>query len=223
MIESVVFDLDGVLLDSEPLWDRARRDTVDQFGGHWPPSGTADMQGMSSNEWAEYLQENAGIDVTPKEVIDAVVDRLLGYYRANLPLLPGAPAAVRRIAAAWPLGLASSSNRPVIDTVLELAGLADLFQVTLSSDEVPHGKPAPDVYFETARRLSVRPSHCAAVEDSANGIRAAKAAGMRVLVIPNPHFPPSPDVLETADLVLAELDKLTVDAVRRADAPSPTT
>ena len=217
MIESVVFDLDGVLLDSEQLWDRARRETVDAYGGRWPAGGTQDMQGMSSTEWASYLRQHAGVDATPEAIVDAVLDRLLGFYRDGLALLPGATDAVRRMSASWPLGLASSSNRPVIDAVLALAGLDQLFEVTLSSEEVPRGKPAPDVYIEVARRLGVRAGNSAAVEDSANGIRSARAAGMCVAVLPNREYPPPADVLETADLVLRTLDDLTVDTLVRAD------
>ena len=139
--------------------------------------------------------------------------RLLARYRESLPLVPGAVKAVEGLAARWPLGLASSSNREVIDTVLELAGIAQYFRATVSSEEVERGKPAPDVYLEAARRLGVDPTDCAAVEDSANGIRSARAAGMRVIAIPNPHYPPSDDVLALADVTLHSLDELTPERV----------
>jgi len=174
VIEAVIFDLDGVLLDSEQLWDRARRETVDSHGGRWPSHGTQDMQGMSSTEWAAYLKQHAGIQATEDHIVDAALDRLLAYYRDRLPLVPGAKGAVERMAAQWRVGLASSSNRPVIDAVLALAGLQQLFTATVSSEEVPRGKPSPDVYFEVTRRLNVKPSNAVAVEDSVNGIRAAK-------------------------------------------------
>jgi HAD superfamily hydrolase (TIGR01509 family) len=217
VIESVVFDLDGVLLDSEQLWDRARRETVEVYDGRWPPNGTREMQGMSSTEWSAYLQQHAGIRASEGEIVEAVLDRLLASYRDRLPLLPGAVDAVRRMANRWPVGLASSSNRPVIDAALECAGLEHLFKATVSSEEVARGKPAPDVYLEVARRVRVPAADCAAVEDSTNGIRAAKAAGMCVAALPNPEFPPSADVLQTADLVLDDLDDLTVTALLQAD------
>ena len=218
VISAVIFDLDGVLLDSEQLWDRARRETVDEQGGHWPPGATEATQGMSSTEWASYLRENAGLSASSDEIVAAVLDKLVGYYRQGLPLLPGAVEAVKRMAGRWPLGLASSSNREVINLVLDLSRMRDLFAVTVSSEEVPRGKPAPDVYLETARRLQVEPSRCVAVEDSANGIRSAVSSGMCVIAIPNWRYPPGADVLATADLVLPNLDELTADAVMQADA-----
>jgi HAD superfamily hydrolase (TIGR01549 family) len=133
---------------------------------------------------------------------------MLDAYREGLPLVEGAVDAVRRIGAVWPLGLASSSNRPLIETVLEVTGLAPLFQATVSSEEVARGKPAPDVYLEAARRLGVDPTRCAAVEDSHSGIRSARTAGMRVVAIPNPSYPPGDDALAEADVVLGSIAEL---------------
>jgi HAD superfamily hydrolase (TIGR01509 family) len=168
---------------------------------------------MSSGEWSAYLRDRLGVPLSAEQINDEVVDQLLMLYREDLPLLPGARDAVVRMAAAWPLGLASSSNRSVIDTVLDRAHLGQFFQVTVSSEEVPRGKPAPDVYLEAARRLLVTPPSCAVVEDSANGIRAGVAAGMRVIAIPNPDFPPPDDVLAMAKVVLPSLEDLTQDVV----------
>lgn len=217
MIAAVVFDLDGVLLDSEGSWDKARRQTVDEQGGRWPEGATEAMQGMSSAEWSAYLRMNAGVKVSQDAIIESVVDMLLIGYRRNLPMRSGAREAVERLASRWPLGLASSSNRRVIDTVLESAGLNRLFQATVSSEEVERGKPAPDVYLEAARRLQVLPVNCAAVEDSTNGIRSAGRAGMSVVAIPNPDYPPDPKVLGEADVVMSGLDDLTPDRVKEAD------
>jgi HAD superfamily hydrolase (TIGR01509 family) len=210
-----VFDLDGVLLDSERLWDRARREVSSEYGGRWVVGATEAMQGMSSPEWSAYLRDRIGVQLTAPAIVDAVVQRLLALYAEGLPLLPGAVEAVTAISAAWPLGLASSSNRAVIDTALELAGLAGMFRATVSSDEVGRGKPAPDVYVEAARRLGVAPLRCAAVEDSANGIRSGAAATMRVVAIPNRDFPPPDDALALATLVLASLADLTPAALER--------
>jgi HAD superfamily hydrolase (TIGR01509 family) len=171
------------------------------------------MMGMSSTEWSRYMHDVIGLPETPEEINAEVVRRLLGRYRESLPLIPGAVDAVLRLARAWPLGLASSSNRAVIDAVLDEAGLAGYFQAIVSSEEVERGKPAPDVYLEAARRLGIEPNRCAAVEDSSNGIRAARAAGMGVIAIPNLHYPPSDDVLAEADVVLRSLDELTVERV----------
>ena len=213
MIEAVVFDLDGLLLDSEQVWDEVRERLVRERGGTWSDTAQADMMGMSSPEWSRYMHESLGLRESPEEINDEVVRRMLERYRERLPLIPGALEAVRRLAAKWPLGLASSSNREVIEAFLETAHVRDLFPATVSSEEVARGKPAPDVFLEAARRLGVPPEGCAAIEDSANGLRAAKAAGMRVIAIPNPHYAPSADVLALADVVLASLDGLDVEAV----------
>jgi HAD superfamily hydrolase (TIGR01509 family) len=215
---AVIFDLDGVLVDSEQLWDQARREFTAQHGGHWLPGATTAMQGMSSVEWSGYLRWTLGVQLPEPEIAELVAERLLDLYETKLPLLPGAAGAVRRIGSRWPLGLASSSNRSVIDTVLDRAALRPLFAATVSSEEVRRGKPAPDVYLEAARRLGYPPQSCAAVEDSANGIRSAVAAGMLVAAIPNRQFPPPADVLATADLALNGLDELTVQALEDADS-----
>ncbi len=213
MIRAVVFDLDGVIVESEQLWDAARRDVVAHAGGHWRDDATAAMQGMSSPEWARYLHDDLGVNLPEDEIVERVVAGLLGRYEQHLPLLPCAVDAVRRIGARWPLAVASSSNRVVIDRVLELAGLRDAFRVVVSSEEVARGKPAPDVYLETARRLGAPPPDCAAVEDSANGIRSALAAGMRVVAVPNAGYPPPPDVVARADVVVPSLADLTVERI----------
>ena len=212
-ITAVVLDMDGVLIDSEQLWDEVREQLARERGGRWHERAQADMMGMSSTEWSRYMHDVIGLPEPPDEINAEVVRRLLARYRESLPLMPGAVEAVERLAVRWPLGLASSSNREVIDTVLELAGIAHLFRATVSSEEVEHGKPAPDVYLEAARLLGIDPTSCAAVEDSANGIRSARAAGMRVIAIPNPRYPPSQDVLALADVVLHSLDELTPERV----------
>ena len=209
MIDAVVFDLDGVLLDSEQVWDEVREELARERGGRWHERAQRDMMGMSSPEWSRYMRDVIGLRERPEEISAEVVRRLAARYRAGLPLLPGAVEAVERLAARWPLGLASSSNRPLIDLVLEVSGLGRFFRATVSSEEVPRGKPAPDVFLEAARRLDVGPERCAVVEDSANGIRAGRAAGMLVVAIPNPHFPPGEEALAAADVVLGSLDELT--------------
>jgi len=215
MIEAVVFDLDGVLVDSEQVWDAARRDVVAAHGGAWKDSATRDMLGMSSPEWSRYVAEELGVALTPEEVNAAVLEAMLVQYERELPLLPGAREAVFRLAERWPLGLASSSNREIIDLVLEHMGVTEQFAATVSSEEVDRGKPAPDVYLEAARRMGYDGAACAAIEDSENGLRSAHSAGMRVIAIPNPHFPPAQDALALADLTLPDLDALTPAAIER--------
>ena len=208
MIRAVVLDLDGLLIDSEQVWDDVREALARERGGRWHERAQRDMMGMSSPEWSRYMHEEIGLAESPEEINRLVVERMLERYATGPPWLPGALEAVRRCAAAFTLGLASSSNRELIDRVLEQGGIAELFAATVSSEEVARGKPAPDVYLEAARRLGAGPRDCAAVEDSHNGIRAAKAAGMLCVAIPNPHFPPGGDALAEADLVLGSLDEL---------------
>jgi HAD superfamily hydrolase (TIGR01509 family) len=212
-IAAVVFDLDGVLLDSETIWNDVKREVTAETGGRWRDDAPHQMMGMSSGEWSRYLHEELGVPLSPPEIDAAVVSRVAERYRRRLPLLPGATEAVERLAARWPLGLASSSNRAIIDLVLEASGLARWFATSVSSEEVGRGKPAPDVYLEAVRRLGVAPTEAAAIEDSSNGILAARAVGMRVIALPNRDYPPSPDALDAADVVLEGLDQLTTEVV----------
>jgi HAD superfamily hydrolase (TIGR01509 family) len=217
-IAAVVFDLDGVLLDSEAAWVRVKKEFTEETGGHWKDEAQWDMLGMSSIEWSRYMHDELEVPLPPEQISSAVADRLAQQYRERLPLLPGAVEAVRSLARHWPLGLATSSNRNVIDLVLEKAGLADAFAATVSSEEVERGKPAPDVYLEAARRLGVEPAECVAVEDSTNGIRSAHVAEMAVIAVPNRDFPPEPEALALAALVLDSLEELSPDRIRSLSA-----
>jgi HAD superfamily hydrolase (TIGR01509 family) len=216
--DAVVLDLDGVLVDSEEAWDEARRELVAERGGEWKEGATLAMLGMSSPEWSAYVRDELGVDMAPEEISDAVVERLLAGYHRGLPLLPGAVEAVRALAARWPLGLASSSNAPVIALVLEESGLDDVIRAWVSSEEVARGKPAPDVYLEATRRLGVDPARCVAVEDSSNGLRAAAAAGTAVVAVPMRAFPPAPDALALAAVTVDGIAQVTPDVVERAFA-----
>ena len=213
MIDAVVFDMDGVLVDSEHVWDEVREQYARETGGTYTERATRDMMGMSSVEWSRYMAETLGVPGTPQEINDAIVQRMLERYGDAPPLIPGAVQAARRLGERWPLAIASSSNPELIEVVLRAARLGELFAVAVSSQEVPRGKPAPDVYLEAARRLGVEATRCAAVEDSHNGIRSAKAAGMRVVVFPNIHFPPDDEAMAQADVVIESLDDLTVALV----------
>ena len=215
-LAAVVFDLDGVLIDSESVWDRARRAVVNETGGRWSPTATTDMLGMSAPEWSRYLHDELHVPLDPEEINERVVAALLASYRRELPLLPGALAAVTRLSSRWPLGLASSADRAVIDAVLASAGLTDEFAATVSGEEVDHGKPAPDVYLATAGKLGVEPADAAAVEDSTNGLRAASASGMAVIAVPNREFPPTAKALSLADLVVESLSELTPASILAA-------
>jgi HAD superfamily hydrolase (TIGR01509 family) len=220
MIRAVVFDLDGVLIDSEPVWERVRRALVAERGGHWSPDAQRQLMGMSTPEWARYLSEDLGVGLPPDQVAAEIINRMAASYREHLPLLPGAAEAVARLAARWPLGLASSAPAALIETVLQAASLHSLFSVTMSTEQVPHGKPAPDIYLAVTARLGFRPSECAAVEDSSNGLRSAAAAGLRVVAVPRPQYPPDPDALAVAALVMPALADLTADAVAGTVRPA---
>lgn len=209
MIEAVVFDLDGVLVDSEGRWDAARRAVVAAAGRPWCEEATRAMQGMSAPEWTAYLRDELQVPGDPEEIGRRVVAEMLDGYRAHLPLVPGAVAAVESLARVFPLGLASSSNREVIDAVLDATGIATRFAATVSSEEVARGKPSPDVYLETARRLRTPPESCAAIEDSSNGLRSAAAAGMAVVAVPSRDFPPAPDALALAGATVDSLVEVT--------------
>jgi HAD superfamily hydrolase (TIGR01509 family) len=211
LTEAVIFDLDGVLIASEEVWDAVRAAYVRERGGRYDETVQRAMMGMSSLEWSRYLHDHAGVPDEPNAINAEVVRRMLERYREQLPLIPGAVEAVRRVAKRFRIGLASSSNRELIDAVLEAAGLVGLFAAIVSSEEVARGKPAPDVYLEAAGRLAAAPERCAAVEDSHGGIRSAKAAGMFVVAIPNPAYPPDDEALEAADVVLRSIEELTPD------------
>ena len=205
MTAAVVFDLDGVLVDSEHIWERARRTLVEAHGLRYPPEATRAIMGMSAPEWSHYLRERLGVPMEEAAINADIVERVAAEYRAHLPLLPGAAECVRALAAEYPLAVASSSNLVLIELVLRLAGLRDAFTVIVSAEDVARGKPAPDVYLRAAELLGVPPVACVAIEDSTNGIRSAHAAGMRVIALPNPHFPPSEEALALAATVVAGL------------------
>ena len=213
MIEAVVFDLDGVLIDSEPVWEEVRRSVVASHGGHWDAGAQDRLMGMSTGEWSRYLSSDLGVGLSPPEVAGTVIAAMAARYRDHLPLMPGAVDAVTRLAGRWPLGLASSAPRSLIETVLDAASLRPFFKAVLSTEEVARGKPAPDVYLSVAALLRTPPAECAAVEDSSNGLRSATAAGCAVIAVPHPKYPPAPDALAAARLVLPGLDGLTVVAV----------
>jgi HAD superfamily hydrolase (TIGR01509 family) len=216
VIEAIVFDLDGVLLDSEQRWNEAKEALVRESGGTWREEAPEVMMGMSSPEWSAYLRDDLAVPLEQAAINREVVRRMENGYRERLPLLPGAGEAVRALAARWPLGVASSSNRELIDLFLELAGFGDAFRVTVSSEEVARGKPAPDVYLEAASRLGADAARCVAIEDSSNGIRAAGAAGMAVIAVPNPHYPPADDALALAVATVEGVAEVTPELVESA-------
>ncbi len=215
-IEAVVFDLDGLLVESEQIWDAVRRDFVATHGGTWAESATRDMMGMSTREWSAYLHDKLGVPLPAERIAAEVTELVAQRFAEELPLLPGAHEAVLRLAQRWPLGIASSSPRTIIERFLDSSSLRPYFAATVSSEEVAHGKPAPDVYLAAAAQLGASTSRCVAVEDSTNGIRAAAAASMTVIAVPNRQFPPAADALALAALVLPDLESLIPERVEDA-------
>jgi HAD superfamily hydrolase (TIGR01509 family) len=213
VIQAVIFDLDGVLIDSEPVWEQVRRQVVAEHGGHWADDAQQRLMGMSTAEWARYLADGLGVRLPPDQVAALVIGQMADRYRQHLPLLPGAVDAVRALAARWPLGLASSAPAVLIETVLDQSGLAASFAATMSTEEVPRGKPAPDIYLAVSGALGIDPRRGAAIEDSANGLRAAAAAGLAVVAVPPPRYPPGPDALALASVVLPGLAGLTPQVI----------
>ncbi|MEH1016149.1 HAD family phosphatase [Micromonospora sp. CPCC 206060] len=213
MTDAVVFDLDGVIVDSEPVWEEVRRAYVADRGGRWLPDTQRRLMGMSTGEWSTYLSAELGVDRTPEQVATEVVDEMARRYARGVPVIDGSVAVVRRLAGRWPLGLASSSPTRLIAAALEATGLTDAFRFSLSTEETARGKPAPDVYLAVAGRLGVDPARCVAVEDSSNGVRSAAAAGMRVVAVPHAGYPLDPDAERLAALVLPMVGELTDAAV----------
>lgn len=214
MAEAILFDLDGVLIDSEALWDEVRRAFVQEHGGIWTAEAQTRMMGVRPDIWPRYMAEELRVPLTPTAIHAGVLEMLQERYRRDLPVIPGARSAVRELAREWPLAVASSSDRHLIELVLEQAELEECFTAVVSTEEVPRGKPAPDVYLKAAESLRVAPSSCAAVEDSEPGIRSAVAAGCGVIAIPNRDFPPSEATLGTADVVLPSIRQLDAAVVR---------
>jgi HAD superfamily hydrolase (TIGR01509 family) len=209
MIEAVVFDMDGVLIDSEPVWEEVRREFVSTRGGRWLPDTQDKMMGMSTGEWSAYMAEDLVDGMTASEVAAAVIGSMSSRYAEHLPLMPAAVSTVTALAAHWPLAVASSAPQSLIDVVLDVSGLRSSFRVALSSERVARGKPAPDIYLAVTQQLGVAPDKCAAVEDSSNGLRSASAAGLAVIAVPHPKYPPAQDALDGAQVVLSGLGELT--------------
>ena len=208
-----LFDLDGVLIDSEGRWDEIRRRLAQEAGRPWPAEATRAMQGMSTSEWSGYLVSRVGLPGTAERVAEQVIAAMAELYARDVPLIPGAVEAVQRLAARWPLGLASSSPRTLIDAVLAASGLDGQFQVTVSTEEVAAGKPSPVVYSRVVDLLGVEPAQTVAVEDSSNGLRSASGAGLVVVAVPHDAFPPADDALALAAVTLGSLDDLTSELV----------
>lgn len=210
--DAVVFDMDGTLTDTEATWDVVRRQLATDAGLAWPDGATQAMMGMSTREWSTFLVEVVGLPVTPERAAQLTVDAMAAHYRTGITVLPGAVEAVRRMAERYPVAIASSSPRTLIDAAVEVLGLADVLAATVSTEEVERGKPAPDGYLRACELLGAHPWRSIAVEDAPNGLLSALAAGMTVIAVP-PHFhPPAPELLARTS-VIGALDELTQQLV----------
>jgi HAD superfamily hydrolase (TIGR01509 family) len=218
-LDAVVFDMDGVLTDTETIWDEVRRTLAADDGVPWPDGASEAMLGMSTPEWSQYMATTVGVRGDAPEVAQRVIDTMARRYHEHLPTLPGAVEAVKRLAARWPLGLASSSPRRLIDASLDALGLTPYFRETVSTEEVARGKPAPDGYARVCELLGVDPGRTVAIEDSSNGLRSASAAGMIVVAVPHDAFPPAADALAVTAARVHGLDDVTVDLLEALAPP----
>jgi len=215
MIEAIIFDMDGLLVDSEPVWDNARYGMATEAGKTWNADDHKAVMGVSTEEWVTYMIHRLELTISPKEVQDEIVQRMIQMYQERIPYLPGAVEAVTLAAQIYPTALASGSHRSLIDIVTQDTPMQGKFQVILSADEVGAGKPSPDVYLETAHRLGIPPEQCLCLEDSGNGILAGVRAGMKVIAVPDPRFAPKQEILNQAHLVLNSLTEFSLDTLKQ--------
>jgi mannitol-1-/sugar-/sorbitol-6-/2-deoxyglucose-6-phosphatase len=213
-IEAIIFDMDGVLVDSEPYWQLSREEFARDLGKVWPSTYQHLTMGRSTVEWARIMQERLEIDTPLDEISADIKRRVIAHYEQELPTRPGALEAVQLAAAHFRVGLASGSPTEIIQRVMSLTGLDRVFEVIVYGDDVPNGKPAPDIYLEALKRLGVSPERAVGIEDSGNGIRSLKAAGMRVIAAPCPGSEPSDDALALADRVIDSMELFSVEMAR---------
>ena len=214
MLSAVIFDMDGLLIDSEPKWDQARADMAARLGKSWNEDDHAAVMGVSTEEWARYMRDRWGLETSLDDIIQEVVERMRGIYNEQIPFREGAVKAVDSAAAHYRTALASGSERSLIDLVTSSPELSGKLEVILSADQVERGKPHPDVYLETAKRLGVDPERCVCLEDSKNGVLSGLNAGMKVIAIPDERFPVDEEILARADAVLASLNEFSLDLLQ---------
>jgi mannitol-1-/sugar-/sorbitol-6-/2-deoxyglucose-6-phosphatase len=213
-IQAVIFDMDGVLVDSEVYWRKSREEFARALGKVWTDEDQRLAMGRNTIEWAHVMQTRLNLDMSLEQIMADVKARVIAHYEQRLPVLPGALEAVRTAASAYRIALASGSPTEIIQEVMRLTGLDQVFEAIVYGDDMPNGKPAPDIYLETARRLNIPPAQCVGIEDSANGIRSVKAAGMIAIAVPSPEFPLPDEVLRLADQVMPSLETFSVELVQ---------
>lgn len=216
-IEAVVFDMDGVLVDSEVLWRQTREEFARDIGQVWSQEDQVSTMGCSTPAWSRIMVERMKLDMTPEEIAREIKGRLILKYEASLPIRPGAIEAVKLSASRYRVALASGSPNELIDWIMDHTGLAGVFEATMYGDDVTHGKPHPEIYLKVLAKLGVEPANAVGIEDSSNGIKALRAAGMHVIATPGPEFPLAPEVLAMADHVIHSMEDFNLALV--ADLP----
>lgn len=214
MVQAVIFDMDGLLIDSEPCWNEARSIMAAKEGIVWNEDDHNAVMGVSTHAWVSYMIERLSLDISPKVVEETIVKTIRELYSRRIPFFPGAEQAVALSSDHYPTGLASGSPQSLIDTVTGARSLRGRFQAVLSGDRFPQGKPAPDIYLAAARTLMVQPENCVCLEDSGNGILAGKNAGMKVIAVPDQRFLPSDQILSKADVVLGSLTDFSLNTLK---------
>lgn len=221
-IQAVVFDMDGILVDSEVLWRLAREEFAADHGMTWSAEDQESTMGCNTAMWSRImvqrlqLRERLGMDEAA--IATEIKRRLLAKYQAHLPEREGAIAAVRLAATKYKVALASGSPNELARYILGVTGLDQVFLAATYGDDVAHGKPAPDIYLDVLKKIGVAPEHAVGVEDSGNGIRSLRAAGMGIIAAPGPEFPLSEEVLAMADVRITEMTEFNLDLVERAGA-----
>ena len=219
-IEAIIYDMDGVLVDSEVYWDKSRVEFASDRGKVWSDDFQRLAMGRSTVGWATVMQEQLGLDETIDDIIAEMKARVIAHYEERMPTRPGALESVALMQRHFRVGLASGSPTEIIKAVLSITGLDQIFEVMIYGDEVARGKPAPDIYLEALKVLGVSPANSLGIEDSANGLRSLKAAGMFAVAAPSPGYPLPDDVLALADAHITTLEAFSPDLVRRIDAKS---
>lgn len=212
-VDAVIFDMDGVLVDSEAYWYQSRIEFAEKRGKAWSMDDQHAAMGRSTVEWAQVMKDRLMLEMSLDDVIDEVRGGVIARIETRLPLLPGAIEAIHKAAVAYPAALASGSPTLVIDTVMKLTGLNNVFRTIVYGDDMKRGKPAPDIYLEAAKRLGISPENCVGIEDSVNGLKSLKAAGMYAIAVPSPGFTLPPTALALADRVLGSLEEFSIALV----------
>lgn len=219
-VQAVVFDMDGVVIDSEVVWQRVRTAYAQEFGRQWTQEDQVAMLGRSTPDWSAQMRARLGLQhLSDKDVAQAIIGRMLKAFAHEVPFRPGALEALQAIAGKYRVGLASGSPRVLVDCVLQHGNIAHCFQSVLSGDDVQHGKPHPEIYLRSLEKLGCAPVAAVGIEDAPNGLRALRNAGMWAIAAPCPEFPLDAESLSLAHRHISSMTELTPELVAKASAP----